>query len=71
MGMSSLTGGGGLQSSAGGGGPSGTGQTSATSGTGTKNINIGGNPNVSQALSHPLILVGGAVLMFWLWRKYK
>lgn len=68
-GLDSLTGGGGL--SGGTAGPSGVGASPQTSTTGAKTINIGGNPNVtSGALKWPL-LIGGALLAVWVWRKYK
>lgn len=69
MGLSSLTGGGGL--SAGGGGPSRSGDAGVTSGTGAKNINIGGNPNITSGAFTPVLIVGAVVLGIWVWRRFK
>ena len=67
---------------AGGGGISGgdagsklSSSASASSGTGTKNINIGGNPNVAVGLSalskSPMLVVGvvAAVVLVWYLRR--
>jgi len=65
--LTSLTGGGGL--SGGGAGPSGA--TTGTSATGAKNINIGGNPNLtSGSLKWPMI-VGAVALAYFAWRRFK
>lgn len=70
MGMiaSSLSGGGGIS----GGPTSGTsGNASSSSGTGAKTINVGGNPNRASLMSTPVLLVGGAVVAFLLWRHFR
>jgi hypothetical protein len=67
-GLSSLTGGGGLTGGA--AGPSQAGGT-LQSGTGAKNINIGGNPNVTSGQSQWL-MIGAVVLAgIWLWKRSK
>lgn len=70
--MALLGGAGGLSASAGGGGPSSSGNRDVSSATGAKNLNIGGNPNVSQALANPW-LIGGVLLLaaVWIIRRRK
>jgi len=69
---------GGLESLTGGGGLSGSSSASAKSGdaggmsaTGAKNINIGGNPNITSGALNPVLLVGVAILAIWAWRRFK
>lgn len=58
-GLSTLTGGGGLSSGA----SATAGNADVRSATGNKNFNIGGNPNVSQALTSPWVIVAAAVVL--------
>ena len=38
--------------------------------TGNRNYNIGGNPNVSQALQSPIFLIGAAVVLV-VWFRFR
>ncbi len=73
MGMSSLTGGGGLSASS--SAASRSGDASGLSGSGNKIFNFGANPNLSSsqvvgALTNPL-LIAGVVVAFWLYSRRK
>lgn len=69
MGMlSSLTGGGGIS---GGDTSAHGGSSGVSSGTGAKNINIGGNPNVTSGALTPVLIVGVVILAVWAWRRHK
>jgi hypothetical protein len=64
-------GGGGNAVTGGTAGPSGTGPLTANTATGAKNINIGGNPNITSGAFTPALIVGGVLLAVYLWRKSK
>lgn len=71
MGMSSLTGGGGLSASS----SAQSGDAKGLSGSGNKIFNFGANPNIASsqvvgALTNPL-LIGGVVIAFWLYTRKR
>lgn len=73
MGMSSLTGGGGLSASS----SATSGDAEGTSGTGNKIFNLGGNPNVgslnslTNTLSNPVVVIGAIAIVWILFRKKR
>jgi len=72
MGMSSLTGGGGLSSSS----SAQSGQAQGQSGSGNKSFVFGGNPNsgatnaIASTLTNPFVIVGVVVVVL-LWKKKR
>ena len=73
MGMSSLTGGGGLSNSS----AAQSGDSDGTSGTGNKVFNLGGNPNVgslnslTNTLSNPVVVIGAIAIVWLVMRKKR
>ena len=70
-GMSSLTGGGGLQSST----SATAGGSDGTAGSGNKTFNFGANPNIASSqvvtsLTNPLVL-GAVVLVYFIYKRKK
>jgi len=72
MGMSSLTGGGGLSSSS----SATSGPAQGQSGSGNKSFVFGGNPNagatsaIASTLTNPFVIVG-LVTVYFLWKKKR
>lgn len=58
-----ITGGAGGLSASSSAGPSTSGDVATRTGTGNKNINIGGNPNISTVAQSPMLIAGLVVVL--------